>query len=150
MAYAPIINPETFGLKPDQEGWVDLQLFLKAMEINREKLDLIMANMDKRRFEISGDKIRAYYGHSFKSKVQKLESQPPDVLYHDTPPFVAFVIKKEGLKPMNRQYVHLSTTPATAQIVIQGRHPNPTILLVDAKKHTRMELNFTTVTRMCG
>src|SRR5919198_6616507 len=34
---------------------------------------------------------------------------PPDILYHGTSPSAAKNIMSEGLRPMNRQYVHLST-----------------------------------------
>lgn len=134
LVYALRHSPETFGLNPDQEGWVDLQTFLAAMGISRDDLDAIMASMNKKRLEIKGDKIRAAYGHSFADKVQQPEARPPDILYHGTPSFSAFLIKKEGLKPMGRQYVHLSTTPETATIVGKRRQAAPVILVIDAKK----------------
>lgn len=134
LVYALRHSPETFGLTPDEEGWVDLRTFLDAMGITREKLESIVANMDKKRLEISGDRIRAAYGHSFASKIQHKESTPPDVLYHGTPIFSAFLIRKEGLKPMGRQYVHLSNTPEQAVIVGSRRQADPVILTIDAKK----------------
>jgi putative RNA 2'-phosphotransferase len=36
-------------------------------------------------------------------------SKPPAILYHGTSPSAAKNIMSEGLRPMNRQYVHLST-----------------------------------------
>ncbi len=134
LVYALRHSPDKFGLAPDQYGWVYLQSFLDAMNITKEQLDLIVANMDKKRLEIQGDKIRAAYGHSFANKVQQTEARPPDILYHGTPSFSAFVIKREGLKPMSRQYVHLSTSPKTAKTVGQRRHSEPIILTIDSKK----------------
>lgn len=40
----------------------------------------------------------------------------------------------EGLKPMSRQYVHLSVDIDTAKIVGSRRDNNPIILTIDAKK----------------
>lgn len=94
LVYALRHSPEKFGLAPDQYGWVDLQSFLDVMNITKEQLDLIIVNMDKKRLEIKGDKIRAAYGHSFANKVQQTEARPPDILYHGTPSFSAFVIKR--------------------------------------------------------
>jgi len=112
------------------------------MGISQEQLDFVIDNMDKKRLEIQGNKIRAAYGHSFASKVQQVEAQPPNILYHGTPSFVAFIIKKEGLKPMARQYVHLSTTQKTAKMVGERRHPEPKILAIDAKKAFQNGIKF--------
>lgn len=142
LVYALRHSPQTFGLQLDSEGWADLQAFLNAMGITRDKLDSIIANMDKKRLEIAGDKIRAFYGHSFPNKVQKIESQPPDILYHGTSSFVAHVIGKEGIKPMDRQYVHLSTKPQTAEIVGKRRDNNPVILKINAKKAFQDGIKF--------
>jgi putative RNA 2'-phosphotransferase len=79
----------------------------------------MIARSDKVRFEIKDDKIRALYGHSSSSpipftRIQKIGSKPPDILYHGTSPSAAKNIMSEGLRPMNRQYVHLSTDKNTA------------------------------------
>lgn len=134
LVYALRHNPEQFGLKLDREGWTDLNTFLSAMGISKEQLDYIIANQDKKRLEVQGDKVRVAYGHSLNSKIQQKEQVPPDTLYHGTTSFSAFLIRKEGLKPMNRQYVHLSTTPQTAAIVGKRREQDPIILTIDAKR----------------
>jgi putative RNA 2'-phosphotransferase len=136
LAYALRHHPEEFGLQVDSEGWVDLNAFLRAMRISREQLDSIMQNMKKQRFEIQNNKIRAFYGHSFENKVAKTQAVPPDVLYHGTSAFAAFAIvsKQEGLRPMLRQYVHLSSTVQEAINVGKRKDPNPVILKIDAKK----------------
>ena len=41
---------------------------------------------------------------------------------------------KEGLKPMNRQYVHLSQDKETAYLVGSRHDQNPVILQIDAYK----------------
>jgi len=133
LVYALRHNPEQFGLKPDLEGYVNIQDFLNAMGITREELENIILKMNKKRLEIKGDKIRAAYGHSFNDKINHKESVPPEFLYHGTSPFSSYIIKKEGLSPMKRQYVHLSSTKETAFLVGKRKHKDPVILLVKAK-----------------
>jgi RNA:NAD 2'-phosphotransferase (TPT1/KptA family) len=89
--------------------------------IEKQNLEEMIARADKVRFEIKDDKIRALYGHSSSyssfipfTKIQKIASKPPDILYHGTSPYTAKNIMSEGLRPMNRQYVHLSTDKNTA------------------------------------
>lgn len=132
MAYALRINPGSFGLEMDGEGWVDLGSFLKALGITEDQLRHEMENMDKRRFEVRDGRIRAFYGHSSANKVSREEDRPPDELYHGTSPFTAFVILRDGIRPMGRQYAHLSSDRHTAEKVGRRRHDSPTILVIDA------------------
>ena len=55
------------------------------------------------------------------------------MLCHGTSPDVVDEILRSGLKPMGRQYVHLSPDRATATSVGGRKHATPVILLVDAK-----------------
>ena len=110
----------------DKEGWTSVNELLIALplhhhsntwlrHVKRQDLEEMIARSDKVRFEIKYDKIRALYGHSYYSssslftKIQKIASKPPDILYHGTSPSAVKNIMSEGLRPMNRQYVHLST-----------------------------------------
>ena len=83
---------------------------------------------------MSGGKIRATYGHSMENKIEFTPSVPPSVLYHGTLNRVLDSIRKNGLLPMNRQYVHLSSDVATARKVGERHDRNPAILTVDAAK----------------
>ena len=58
---------------------------------------------------------------------------PPDILYHGTSEANLKNILKEGLKPMKRQYVHLSSVIKEAFIVGKRKSKTPIILKVDAK-----------------
>jgi putative RNA 2'-phosphotransferase len=142
LTYALRHAPEKFGLRMDSEGWVDLDEFLRAMGITRADLDDVMANMDKQRFEVRDGRIRAHYGHSARDRVHKQQDTPPATLYHGTTPFAAFVIEREGIRPMGRQYAHLSSTPDTARSVGARRDPNPIILTVDAARAHRDGVKF--------
>ena len=53
-------------------------------------------------------------------------------LYHGTAPSNRTAIFREGLKPMNRQAVHLSKTPLEAQNVGQWHAPEPLIQRIDS------------------
>ena len=57
---------------------------------------------------------------------------PPPLLYHGTSPGALEAIRREGLQPMERQYVHLSPDTETA-IRVGDRHDDrPVVLTVRA------------------
>jgi putative RNA 2'-phosphotransferase len=133
-------EPWLYELELDSEGWVDIDTLLNALQHeakrwkNLRESDLVrmIANSDKQRHEISDGKIRALYGHSVPEKLQKTEAVPPEILFHGTYPEAITQIRLQGLKPMNRQYVHLSTDQETAQQVGQRKTAAPIILRIDA------------------
>ncbi|MGM0411615.1 MAG: RNA 2'-phosphotransferase [Bacillota bacterium] len=68
-------------------------------------------NDSKGRFSFLNNKerIRANYGHSIEGINPDYKTiKPHKFLYHGTTPKVKNDILKEGLKPMGRNYVHLS------------------------------------------
>jgi putative RNA 2'-phosphotransferase len=66
--------------------------------------------------------------------IQYQASTPPAILYHGTTAQAVELILAEGLRSMNRQYVHLSANPELAQLVGGRRTPKPAILIIDARK----------------
>ena len=116
ISYALRHAPWEYELELDEEGFVTVEQLLAALNetgnynrcITREDLEHIIVNSDKKRHEIVGGKIRAYYGHTTPQKIAKSEAMPPAVLYHGTARRFLDAIFKDGLKPMARQYVHLS------------------------------------------
>jgi len=138
MSLALRHDPGKFGLTLDEEGWAKLSEFLKAMKMTREELDHIQEHNSKKRFEVYSPpyregRIRAYYGHS-KVEVKLQEKEPPEVLYHGTPPKAASRIMVDGIQPMSRKTAHHSTDIETARVVGKRRHPYPTIFRVAAKR----------------
>ena len=97
-------------------------------------IEYIIANSDKTRFEIQGDRVRALYGHTIPMHISKEPIVPPAILYHGTTHKAAQIILKDGLKPMKRQYVHLSVDTDTAIQVGKRRDNDPVILKIDAAK----------------
>ena len=135
-------DPEAYGLELDEEGWVEVEDLLVALRrrggawesLTEEHLQEVVARSDKQRFEIREGRIRALYGHSLPGTIARTPSVPPDVLFHGTSPDAGRRIREEGLKPMGRQYVHLSTDGATARQVGLRRSRAPVILGIDAKR----------------
>ena len=115
MAYILRHSPEEFGLKPDMEGFVPLGYLVRALQriypdVTGDFVREIVGNDPKGRYEIRGDKIRARYGHSFEVTLNHEEDRETKILYHGTPRRNLEWILREGLKPMKRQFVHLTTS----------------------------------------
>jgi putative RNA 2'-phosphotransferase len=86
---------------------------------------------DKVRWQIdpAQRRMRATHGHSFSVMQDREPSIPPPVLYHGTAAHTVEAILCEGIRPMQRQFVHLSTTPAAA-MQVGGRHGQPVLLRI--------------------
>ena len=124
-------DPEAIGLRLDAAGWVGVDDLLAALRVTRAQLVEVVERNDKKRFEIDGDRIRASQGHSVAVDLDLPVAEPPAVLYHGTVGRVLPDVHREGLRPMNRHDVHLSTTVETAQRV-GARRGEPVVLVVDA------------------
>ncbi|MPZ89352.1 MAG: RNA 2'-phosphotransferase [Nitriliruptorales bacterium] len=115
-------EPWRYELELDDEGWVPVVSLLSALRerggawtvVDRSDLEEMIRVSSKTRYEIQGDRIRALYGHSVSGRLSRGPAQPPPELFHGTPPEVSAAIVREGLRPMGRQHVHLSTDVETA------------------------------------
>ena len=138
VSYALRHNPAAFGLNLDAEGWVAVGDLLNAINNRTENkatiadICYIIDNSEKRRFEIRDNKIRATYGHSIEQKIEYNPQEPPEILYHGTSREAGKVIVQEGLKPMSRQYVHLSSDYETAVRVGKRHDSKPVVFSVHA------------------
>ncbi len=138
MAYILRHHPEEFGVDPDPEGFTSLIELLGAVRTRfpsatLEDLRSVVTSVepDNQRFTIVDGDIRANYGHSLKDKIVHPTGVPPPILYHGTAEAFVRAILKSGLKPMRRQYVHLTENQALAQRV-GSRHGKPRVLTIDA------------------
>lgn len=123
-------HPERIGVELDEGGWADIDDILRASEtLTRTEIEQVIALSDKQRFTISGNKIRANYGHSIPIKLDAQAIQPPIVLYHGTSRSSMKGIRKYGLLPMQRKYVHLTESVFVAHKTAQ-RKGKPLILTV--------------------
>lgn len=142
LCYALRHKPEAFSLVLDEEGFVDAEDVCKNFDIDRETLNRVVEQSDKKRFELKENKIRALYGHSLSSMIKKEEIIPPEILYHGTSRKAVEAILIEGLKPMKRQYVHLSYDSNSAYEVGKRKDKDPVILQICAGKANKDGIPF--------
>jgi putative RNA 2'-phosphotransferase len=129
-------RPGQIGLTLDEGGWVRIDTLIAAaaahgFRFTREELDHVVATNDKQRFAIEGSRIRASQGHSVDVDLGLPPATPPPYLYHGTVARSLEAIRHEGLRPMNRQDVHLSADRETAARV-GARRGRPVVIAVDA------------------
>jgi putative RNA 2'-phosphotransferase len=105
----------------------------RFQEATEEQIRAIVTGSDKKRFELKEGKIRATYGHSFRVDLGLEPEEPPPELYYGTARDLAQSILRGGLKPRDRQYVHLSPLLDEAVAVGKRRDPVPAIVVVDAR-----------------
>lgn len=96
----------------------------------------------KQRYEIVGGRIRARYGHSIPTRVLAEPRLPPTLLFHGTAPATVPVVLTDGLRPMGRQYVHLSVDVQTARAVGARKARPPVVLQVSAEQAARDGVTF--------
>ena len=150
ISYALRHAPWEYELELDEQGFVPIAQLLHALnesgayecEVTQADLEQIIASSDKKRHEITGDKIRALYGHTVPQIIKKEPGIPPAVLYHGTTHRALPQILQDGLKPMRRQYVHLSIDVETATRVGKRRDPEPVILKIDTEAAQKAGIQF--------
>ena len=128
-------DPE--GLDMDENGYVEIDELLEKLkerfpDVDKETLEEIN-NEGKRRYDIDGNKIRAIYGHSINIDIDLPQDKDVKELYHGTTSDSAYKILREGLKPRDRDRVHLSATKEIAEEVGERRTNDPVILKVDVE-----------------
>lgn len=150
ITYALRHAPWEYELEMDDKGFVDIEQLLSAINegnkysktIDKSDILRVMEVSNKKRLEIVGERIRAMYGHSFPMQINYEEGTPPAVLYHGTAKRFLDSIKKEGLKPMSRQYVHLSEDTETAKMVGKRRDSDPVILCINTTEAMKAGVKF--------
>ena len=116
-------------------GWASVEVMLGLLGVSREQLDTIVATDSKGRYsyDATGTAIRANQGHSIPGVQLDMEMpEPPELLYHGTATRFLDAILRDGLKPMSRQWVHISNDYATA-VAVGSRHGKPIVLAVRAQ-----------------
>ncbi len=132
-------HPEEAGITLDEHGWADVRALLRGVcatgrEIDMETLERIVREDNKQRYSFNEDhtKIRANQGHSIPVDVELRKVQPLQYLYHGTAARFLPAIRTDGIRKMNRQYVHLSPDYQTA-VAVGRRHGSPVVVLrIDA------------------
>jgi putative RNA 2'-phosphotransferase len=144
--------PGDVGVRLDPTGWTPLETLVAAAAAQYDwagerEVRAVVATDPKGRFETRRDgdqvSVRAAYGHSVDvdldrdsdgSREDDGANDVPETLYHGTAPWNLAAIRDEGLRPMNRQAVHLSGDRETARAVGR-RHADgdSVVLVVDAR-----------------
>lgn len=129
-------DPWLYELEIDNEGWVPVKQLIAGLknqssewrDLSQEKIVQVIESSDKRRFELLDGRIRALYGHSLPGRLKKVPAEPPAILNHGTTHSALRLIRTDGLKPMGRQYVHLSVDRDTALKVAKRKHGESAVL----------------------
>jgi putative RNA 2'-phosphotransferase len=138
LSYLLRHRPKEYPLQFDLYGFapwdavVDMVLE-RFQEATEEQIRAVVAGSDKKRFELKEGRVRATYGHSFPVDLGLQSVEPPPELYYGTARDLAQSILRNGLKPRDRQYVHLSAVLDEAIAVGKRRDPVPAIVVVDAR-----------------
>lgn len=121
----------------DKRGFVDWRDLVEVVEerfhdVTENDIRAVVIDSQKKRFELQENKVRATYGHSFPLDLGEETMEPPDELYYGTARDLAQSMLRDGLKPRDRQYVHLSVSAEEAESVARRHDPVPAIIIVDA------------------
>lgn len=124
------------GITMDAAGWVSVDEVCRYARLSRTQLERVVAENNKRRLQVVGDRIRCCQGHSTEGTPVTQEAleatwarwTKPGPLVHGTSIRAAWSILEEGIHPMRRTHVHLAET-ATSRV---GKRANVAVhLLVD-------------------
>lgn len=128
-------EPGMVGLFLDQYGWANVNELVRCIQkersFSRAMLEELVCADKKGRYSFNVDhtRVRANYGHSIPVKSILGPEAPPEFLWHGSASRFSSSIKRDGLLPGSRQYVHLSTELEMARIV-GARHGEPVIYQV--------------------
>jgi putative RNA 2'-phosphotransferase len=136
-------HPTRFPINMDAQGFAEMDEVMRMVRalpnfrwVTRADIDAVLALPGRQRFEIvmqgAKPRIRALYGHTA-LRPEYEPVTPPDVLYHGTAPEMLEVIGREGIRPMERQYVHLTPDPETARSIALRQTAAPIILKINAR-----------------
>jgi putative RNA 2'-phosphotransferase len=133
-------EPHAIGAELDADGWMPVDVLLNGMRKSHPNLTLddlieIVESNEKKRFQLSECRknIRAVQGHSVAIEGSTVKPElAPEFLYHGTATKSVEAILANGLIPMSRIHVHLSSDIETATKV-GSRHGKPVIFQVNSK-----------------
>ncbi len=128
----------------DEYGWITIKDLIEKHQFTEDVLKDLVAHDSKKRFKYNEDKtaIKAKGGMSRKITSDTPKSRPPEHLYHGTIAENLQSILAEGLKPMSRIHVSLSTNIDTAKTVGKRHGSSVVILIIDSAKMWSKGFNF--------
>ena len=139
MSYALRHRPEEFGLDMAPDASVFLDDLSKALEASTDDILYVVRHDNKGRFAYNPEtgKIWCKHGHTIDGVNPDLEvvvlsvDNLPEVLYHGTKEQFIKSVMKDGLKHMDRNFVHLTPSLKTAKSVAGRRSGKSVILKVN-------------------
>ena len=140
-------KPEVIDITLDEHGWADVKDIIKGIAkttyFDMKMLEEIVETDNKKRYSFNEDKtkIRANQGHSIPVDVGLLSWYPEAYLFHGSCERFENDIMREGLKPMERQYVHLSHSIYQA-LTVGKRHGTPIVFKIDVMAMIRDGYKF--------
>ena len=135
--------PERFGLTMDGRGWVDLDHFVEAIQksrpgfgrwLRKQHIEALVETDEKGRYQIDGGMVRATYAHSVNVNLDDLPEANVDTLYFPVSEEELDLVLETGLRPSDRNMIHLSASPDKAYSAGRVHNPDPILLQVDVKK----------------
>jgi putative RNA 2'-phosphotransferase len=138
LSYLLRHRPKDYPLVFDPQGFTDWQDIVDIVQeryydATEDQIRAVVTDAQKKRFELRNDKVRATYGHSFPVELGRAAAEPPAMLFYGAARDLAESMLRNGLKPRDRQYVHLSIAAEEAEAVARRHDPAPAIIVVDAK-----------------
>ena len=132
-------EPWLYELELDNEGRTPVAALVEALRreprfalLTEGDLERMVRETPKPRHELVDGKIRAMYGHSMPGRIEVRRASPPRHLFHGTSRRSADSVGTDGLRPMSRQFVHLSVDADMARAVGRRKDSWPIVLVVEA------------------
>lgn len=140
-------RPEEFGIQVDGYGFADFDAVISALkkqdaDIEAGDVEALVYKATKKRFEIVEGRIRARYGHSFAMELGTDPVEPPEHLYKGAGASEVEDILRSGLKPEDRQYVHLSFDADVARRLAGHRRGPGAVIRVEARRAAEDGIQF--------
>lgn len=135
--------PERFNLHMDGRGWVDLDEFVKEVKasrrdydrwLRREHIVALVETDEKGRYQIDGGMVRATYAHSVDVNLDDLPEAEVEELYFPVAEEELDMVLETGLRPSDRNMIHLSASPEKAYSAGRVHMRDPIILTIDVQK----------------
>jgi putative RNA 2'-phosphotransferase len=120
------------GVAMDADGWAKIDDVLRVVRVPRAMFEQVVAQNDKKRFEVDGEFVRACQGHSsgvvsteaMEASWAELEASE-GLVWHGTSVDAIDGIAKRGIVSVSRTHVHLAeSTNSTV-----GKRANVDVLL---------------------
>jgi putative RNA 2'-phosphotransferase len=104
------------GLDMDEAGWVDVDEVLRALDMRRSELEIVVRENNKGRLELERGRVRACQGHSIDNHAVNREALERSwsvltteiSVWHGTSIDAVPSIAREGILAVGRTHVHLA------------------------------------------